>query len=42
MPALYLAQDRFQVVCYGFCAFAAILNFDGVDGYRVGEIGLAR
>ena len=40
MPAFDLAQDRFESLDHRFGAFAGILNFDGLDGHRVGEAGL--
>jgi hypothetical protein len=40
MPAVDLSQYLFQVLSDRLGAFVGVLNFDGVDGYRVAEIGL--
>ena len=42
MSAFDLSQDRFRILDDRFRAFAGILNFDGIQRYRLGEIGLAR
>src|SRR5271165_1321109 len=42
MPILDLEQNRLQIVGHGFLTFAGSLNFNGLRGYSVGEVSLAR
>jgi hypothetical protein len=42
VPILDLAQNRFQILSDRFLTFAGILNFNGLRGYSLGEVSLAR
>jgi len=37
MPSLDLLQYYRQAVCHSLHAFAGNLNFDGLDGHRLGK-----